>query len=433
MRGAASRLARRRRCSFPTLTWTPFAMLSAHYTGNSPVHPHPQHTPLHGHILSSHPGQQAQYAHHQHTISSLLPTPPSSPPTIGMHPVESTISHLESLVAFYHQERMWVYRTRAQLEMGLLHRAPDSPFDSSFPVDAELDDDPDSPSQLQTQSASSTDPGKMAENPSPPTKWLKRKKAFNLRLEGISSTRGMLPTVARGGISKHLHPHTQHRARQSSNLNPASVPASSHQSAMHASTSAAHHPRPSVSMASSDTAVSFYPPTAINTATTLTSPYLSHPSFQFPVTANQQPATPGVPAPRFASTPAPHTHFTVQPSQLQPTHTGPLVLGAGGREPTVQILEMFERMMQARMESCERVTRMVREANKPGGIGVGGAGVGGVSFGSIGGPVGGFGGPVGLPVGIGPQDIVGGYSHVQATVQGADPEMIPTQQGFPMG
>ncbi|KAH0839903.1 hypothetical protein J3R83DRAFT_855 [Lanmaoa asiatica] len=409
-------------------------MLSAHYTGNSPVHPHPQHTPHHGHsvpIASAHPGQQqAQYAHHQHPISSLLPTPPSSPPTIGMHPVESTISLLESLVAFYHQERMWVYRTRAQLEMGLLHCGPITQSDSSVPVDAELDDDPDSPGQLQAQSASPPDPGKTAENASssPPTKWLKRKKAFNLRLEGISSTRSMLHTVARGGISKHPHPHIQHRARQSSNLNPASVPASSHQSAMHGPTSAVLHPHPSVSMASSNTAVSFYPPTAINTATTLTSPYLSHPSFQFSATVNRQqhPLTP-----RFVSTSAHRTHSTVQPSQSQPTHTGPLVLGAGGREPTVQILEMFERMMQARMESCERVTRMVREANKPGGIGTGGT-VGGVSLGSVGGPVGGFGGPVGLPVGIGPQEIVGGYLHVQASAQGQDQE-LPSQQGFPMG
>ncbi|KAI9574697.1 hypothetical protein HD554DRAFT_80730 [Boletus coccyginus] len=240
-------------------------------------------------------------------------------------------------------------------------------------------------------------------------------------------------TVARGGISKHSHPHTQHRARQSSNLNPASA----HQSAMHGSTSAALHPHPSVSMASSNAAVSFYPPTAINTATTLTSPYLSHPSFQFSTSANQQPLTPGVSAPRYVSTTAHHTHPTVQPFQSHTTHTGPLVLGAGGREPAVQILEMFERMMQARMESCERVTRMVREANKPGGIGVGGTGVvAGVSLGSVGGPVGGFGGPVGLPVGVGPQEIVGDYSHVQAAAQG-DPEMMstqtPTQQGFPMG
>jgi hypothetical protein len=380
-------------------------MLSAHYTGNSPVHPHSQHTPLH-------PALSSQYAHHQHAISSLLPTPPSSPPTIGMHPAESTISLLESLVAFYHQERMWVYRTRAQLEMGLFH-PPDSQPDGS--VDAELDGDPDSPGQ---QSAS--DAGKTAENasPSPPTKWLKRKKAFNLRLDGLS-TRSMLHTVARGGISKHPHPHTQHRARQSSNLNPAS-----HQSAMHGSTSAALHPHPSVSMASSNTAVSFYPPTAMNTATTLTSPYLSHPSFQFSTT-NQQPPTPGVSTPRYVATPH-HTHSTVQPFQSHPTHAGPIVLGAGGREPSVQILEMFERMMQARMESCERVTRMVREANNPGGIGVG------VGLGSVGGPVGGFGGPVGLPVGVGPQEIVGGYSHVQAAGQ-READMMSTQQGFPMG
>ncbi|KAG6378703.1 hypothetical protein JVT61DRAFT_12975 [Boletus reticuloceps] len=364
--------------------------------GNSPLHP-----------------QQAQYAHHQHTTSSLLPTPPSSPPTIGMHPAENTISLLESLVAFYHQERMWVYRTRAQLEMGLLHYVPDSHIDPSVEAD-----DPDSPGQLQ---APSSDPATSeSSSPSPPTKWLKRKRAFNLRLEGFSSTRSM---VARGGISKHLHPHSQHRARQSSNLNPASVPASSH---LQGSTAAALHPHPSVSMASSNTAVSFYPPAAINT-TTLTSPYLCHPSFQFLTTANKQPITPTA---RYVSTPA-HTHATVQPSQVHATHTGPLVLGAGGREPTVQILEMFERMMQARMESCERVTRMVREANKPGG----GTGVvGGANLGSVGGPVGGFGGPIGLPVGVGPQGIVGGYSHVQATAQEDDSEMMstqtPAQQGF---
>ena len=400
-------------------------MLSAHYAaGDSPVHPHSQHTPLHP-APTSHPGQQqTQYASHQHTISSLLPTPPSSPPTIGMHPVESTISLLESLVAFYHQERMWVYRTRAQLEMGLL-QAPVSQTDSSVSLDSEFHDDSDTLGRLRSQSASPTEPSDST-SPSPPTKWLKRKKAFNLRLEGISSTRGMLPPIKRGGISKHPHPHTQHRARQSSNLNPAS-----HQSAMHGSNSAALHPHPSVSMASSHTAMSFYPPTAMNAATTLTSPYLSHPSFQFSTTTNQQPLTPGVATSRHASTPAQHTHSTVQLSQLPPTHTGPLVLGAGGREPTVQILEMFERMMQARMESCERMTRMVREANKPGGMGVGGTGVvGGVGVGSVGGPVGGFGGPVGFAIGVGPQGIVGGYTPVQATGQGEGGEMTPAQQGF---
>lgn len=414
-------------------------MLSANYTGHSPVHPHSQHTPLHAPsapILSSHPGQQAQYTH-QHPVSSLLPTPPSSPPTIGMHPVESTISLLESLVAFYHQERMWVYRTRAQLEMGLFNRSPDFKPDNSA-SDAELDDGPDVSGQSPSSSASSPDSGKPAENASPSaqTKWLKRKKAFKLKLEGISSARSMFPTVARGGVSKHLHPHTQHRARQSSNLNPASVPAS-HQSAMHVSTSAALHPYPSVPLTSTTPAAPFYPPTAINTATTLTSPYLSHPSLQFPSTANQQPLTPGASAPRYVSAPAHQTHSATQPPQPQPTHTEPLILGAGGREPTVQILEMFERMMQARMESCERVTRMVREANKPGGIGAGGTSiVGGVNFGNVGGPVGGFGGPIGLPVGIGPQEIVGGYPHVQTTGEGQGQEMMPTQtstqQGFPM-
>lgn len=393
-------------------------MLSAHYTASSPIHPHSQHHSM----LSSHPGQQAPYFHHQHTLSSsLLPTPPSSPPTIGMHPVESTISLLESLVAFYHQERMWVYRTRAQLEMGL-HRSPD--FHSDGSIDMQLEDDCDSPGQ--TQSASSPDSGKTGDNSSssPPTKWIKRKKAFNLRLEGISSSRSMLPALARRGLSKHPHPHTQHRARQSSNLNPAS---SSHQSAMPPPTPGAIHSHPPVSTP----AASFYPPTAINTATTVTSPYLSHPSFQLHA-AKQAPLTPGVPTARYFPASAHQAQSTPQPLHTHQTHAGPFVIGAGGREPAVQILEMFERMMQARMESCERVTRMVREAAKPGGIGAGNAGVvGGVNM-SVGGPVGGFGGPVGLPVGMGPHEIVGGYSHVQSAAQTPVAEVVqtPGQQGF---
>ncbi|KAF9247330.1 hypothetical protein BU15DRAFT_22767, partial [Melanogaster broomeanus] len=131
----------------------------------------------------------------QHAISALPPTPPSSPPNIDLHPVENTISLLESLVAFYHQERMWVYRTRAQLEMGLIQRATESPFDDSTNIDSEGEDDSpiSPPGQSQSKSPSSSDPVKSPDNTSPPTKWLKRKKAYNLRLEGISSTRGMLP------------------------------------------------------------------------------------------------------------------------------------------------------------------------------------------------------------------------------------------------
>ncbi|KIJ20279.1 hypothetical protein PAXINDRAFT_178822 [Paxillus involutus ATCC 200175] len=405
-------------------------MLSAHYTGTPPLHPHTQHTPHHTHplpVLPSHLSQQSQYAHQQHAISSLLPTPPSSPPTIGLHPVESTLSLLESLVAFYHQERMWVYRTRAQLEMDLIQRVSESQSDSSTTFETEEGDgSPTSPpGRIQSRSPSVSDAGTTADGspPSPPTKWLKRKKAFNLRLEGISSTRGMLPPVARGRIVKHPYPHTQHRARQSSNLNPASAAASSHQSTIPGTGSAATlHPHLSVPRSTTNTTMSFYPPTATNATTTLTSPYLSHPSFQFPTT-NNQPLASGTP-PGYAPASNHQTPATFHQTQPLPTHTSPLVLGAGGREPSVQILEMFERMMQSRMESCERVTRMVRGANNIGSGGNTGVGAG-AGAGIVGGAVGGFSGPVGLNIG---SQGVGAYTQVRAQAQ-----MRPTQQGFPMG
>lgn len=203
--------------------------------------------------------QQQSYTQQQAAIAmnTLLPTPPSSPPRVELLPVESTISLLENLVAFYHQERMWVYRTRAQLEMSLQDRD----------VTAATQDE----EETTQEEPDSAEEGEEEEETLETTKWMKRKKAFGLKLEGISTTRGM-PTVARGGVMKQ-------RARSSMMQQPMSV--------------------------------------------------------------------------SFAN------GSQTQTSGPQPT----LILGAGGREPGVQILEMFERMMQARMESCERVTRMVRNAS----------------------------------------------------------------------
>ncbi|KAG2369573.1 hypothetical protein BDR07DRAFT_1190864, partial [Suillus spraguei] len=113
-----------------------------------------------------------------------LPTPPSSPPRVGLHPVESTITLLENLVAFYHQERMWVYRTRAQLEMSL----QDRDFSAAAAVDEEGEMEKEEPSSVEETSETS--------------KWMKRKKAFGLKLEGIATTRGM----PRGGIVKQRAP-----------------------------------------------------------------------------------------------------------------------------------------------------------------------------------------------------------------------------------
>jgi len=207
-------------------------------------------------MLSS---QQHLYSQQQATLAmnTLLPTPPSSPPRVELLPVESTISLLENLVAFYHQERMWVYRTRAQLEMSFQDR-------DATAVAAGTQDDEEATQEDEPNPAEEEETSEM-------TTWMKRSKAFGLKLEGISTTRGM-PTVARSGDVKQ-------RARSSLMQQPMPV------SFAHSSQTQTSGPQPS------------------------------------------------------------------------------LILGAGGREPGVQILEMFERMMQARMESCERVTRMVRNAS----------------------------------------------------------------------
>ncbi|KAF8205094.1 hypothetical protein BJ912DRAFT_940239 [Pholiota molesta] len=55
------------------------------------------------------------------TFAHSMPTPPFSPQNYKMpdgnieNPLNSTINLLDSLVAFYQQERMWVYRTQAVL------------------------------------------------------------------------------------------------------------------------------------------------------------------------------------------------------------------------------------------------------------------------------------------------------------------------------
>ena len=302
-------------------------MLSAaHFTGTPPPLPPPVQT----------------HFPQQHAIApGLLPTPPSSPAAV-VHPIENTITLLESLVAFYHQERMWVYRTRAQFEMDMMQRVEDANADPTATADAEGDARSGSISPSQSaKSSSPTVDGQSAQSegtsPSPPTKWLKRKRAFNLRLEGISTSRG--------GVNRS-RPYL-HRPRQGSSLNPAGPqpPPTPHGAPPHA----------------------FYPPPATNSAfgpatTTLTSPYLCHPSFAatFGPPQSAQPST--------ASTSQPSPYSQVSPQINAPESqraAAPLVLGAGGREPSVQILEMFEKMMQARMESCERVTRMVRSATNP--------------------------------------------------------------------
>lgn len=118
-----------------------------------------------------------------------IPTPPFSPHALAPHMVsyKSTINLLDSLVAFYQQERMWVYRTRASLELAF-HDAPAStnePADTSPPTPASV------PPAEEGESAVKAEPGTPPPmSPAQQTqqnRWLRRKRGFKLKLDGIPS------------------------------------------------------------------------------------------------------------------------------------------------------------------------------------------------------------------------------------------------------
>jgi len=119
------------------------------------------------------------------------------PDEITEKPLKSTINLLDSLVAFYQHERMWVYRTRAMLQ-------------EAFPNPSVMD-----PS-TQSLSASSSPP--MGDDEfftneplaSHQTRWMRRKKGFKLRLDGIRPKRviSVIP-VDQVRQAEYLHPREQ--------------------------------------------------------------------------------------------------------------------------------------------------------------------------------------------------------------------------------
>ncbi|KAI0322519.1 hypothetical protein OF83DRAFT_1161202 [Amylostereum chailletii] len=102
-----------------------------------------------------------------------LPTPPFSPPqTLDDEPRPNTsVVLLNSLVSFYQQESLWVHRTRAALELALTSQGRDSITAAAeakaiagSPVKHEP---PSSPSPLNKRN----------------TRWMQRKKSFNMNLK----------------------------------------------------------------------------------------------------------------------------------------------------------------------------------------------------------------------------------------------------------
>jgi len=122
-------------------------------------------------LLSSHGSYNVLLPH------SSLPTPPCSPQRSlrPSRPMDSTINLLESLISFYHQERMWVYRTRASLEF-VLESVPFEGRDHS--LRSSMGSESDSLDENVSTDTSSL--------PSRDTLWMRRKKSFKLKLEGIS-------------------------------------------------------------------------------------------------------------------------------------------------------------------------------------------------------------------------------------------------------
>jgi hypothetical protein len=123
-----------------------------------------------------------------------IPTPPFSPnnqqpPHDADNPLKSTINLLDSLVAFYQHERMWVYRTRAVLE-----EAFDAPpaITPSAPNSEMRDENPlpspsgSSSSSLSSEASTTENEGESSRTGQVQSRWMRRKRGFNLRLEGIT-------------------------------------------------------------------------------------------------------------------------------------------------------------------------------------------------------------------------------------------------------
>lgn len=120
-----------------------------------------------------------------------MPTPPTSPnypplpPLDAKNPLRSTVKILDSLVTFYQRERMWVYRTRA-----LMEEAFDGPppLECNSPQENPLPSPSSSPLPLESD-IRDIKPARSCRAEQPPTHWMRRKKSFSLKLEGISKLR----------------------------------------------------------------------------------------------------------------------------------------------------------------------------------------------------------------------------------------------------
>ncbi|KAF9057688.1 hypothetical protein BJ165DRAFT_1422475 [Panaeolus papilionaceus] len=132
------------------------------------------------------------------TYPHSIPTPPFSPQNYRMpdehteNPLKSTINLLDSLVAFYQHERMWVYRTRAMLEEAFPSpefMQPTKPSGQEQSIMGHHNGDQHLHVQEMLLEASS-----MNNSQPPATRWMRRKKGFKLRLDGLRTGRRVITT-----------------------------------------------------------------------------------------------------------------------------------------------------------------------------------------------------------------------------------------------
>ena len=120
----------------------------------------------------------------------------------------SAVSLLDSLVSFYQNERMWVYRTRAKLQDAftpqIITKQPDQlqqPYgpesSNGFPMDP-----------TETQHYPDYDVASSL-SPRGQTRWMRRKKGFKLRLEGIRARRIVNTQSSSQGQQDELQPREQ--------------------------------------------------------------------------------------------------------------------------------------------------------------------------------------------------------------------------------
>lgn len=123
-------------------------------------------------------------------VSQSDPTPSSLFSQDDSDPsLKSTINLLDSLLDFYQQECIWVYKTRASLSE--ISYSPSSQSDSSS-NESQSSASPSPPSSVDTDIVKSEP---MPSPPIPPSRsssssrWSHRKRGFKLRLDGIASAR----------------------------------------------------------------------------------------------------------------------------------------------------------------------------------------------------------------------------------------------------